>query len=354
MQSASGRDALGGLGDRLERRRQVDVAGDPLEDAPLAGREQLAALALRDVGDAAADQAPARRRQPNEPHLAGYVVPMRVAVQPFEARRLTRERAIDVAPGDAEGWRAVGLVRRADPFRSGRKQFLARHLEESHGVVVALDEVPGVHVEHDDRLRRVLDQRPIARLAFADRCLGELAIRRVAQADDVDRAPVESHLAHADLGVEQRAVAVPAAGLARRQVELRVLDGFRKLVERAGEPRMAGQRRDQQVKPAIPHLGLVVAEHAFARRVHGLDAADFVDRQDRVLDVVDDRLQLHGGVFADFARRGRGFVGEQLHRPDDTAPLLVPLGIGRAHGQQELADVGRSVCLACLVELFAE
>ena len=349
-----GCDALGGLGDRLERRREVRVARHPLEDPPLADRQQFAALALGDVGDAAANQPAAGRRQPDHADFAGDVVAVRVAVQPLEARRLARECAIDVAARDAERRRPVRLLGRTDPLRSRGEQFLTRHLEEANRVVVAFDEVTGVGVEHDDRFRGVFDQRAITRLAFADRRLGELAVRGVAQADDVDRAPVEPHLAHPDLGVEQGAVAMPAAGLARRQVELRVLDGLGQLVERAGEPRVTRQRGDQQVEPTITDLGLVVTEHAFARRVHGFDAADLVDGQDRILDVIHDRLELGGGVLPYLAGGGRGLVGEQLHRAHDAAALVVPLRVGRADGQQELAHVGRAVVLASLVELLVQ
>ena len=145
--------ALGGFGDRLERRREVRVARHPLEDPPLADRKQLAALALRDVGDAAANQPAAGRRQPDHADFAGDVVAVRVAVQPLEARRLARECAIDVAARDAERRRPVRLLGRTDPLRSRGEQFLTRHLEEANRVVVAFDEVTGVGVEHDDRFR---------------------------------------------------------------------------------------------------------------------------------------------------------------------------------------------------------
>ena len=223
---------------------------------------------------------------------------VRVAVQPFEARRLTGQRAIDIAARDAEGRCPVRLLGRTDALRPRREQFLARHLEEPNGVVVAFDEVSGIGVQHDDGFGGVLDQRAVARLALTDRGLGELAVRRVAQTHDIDRAAVEPHLAHADLGVEQRAIAMPAAGFARRQVELGVLDRFGELIERAGQPRMACQGRDQQVETSVADLGLVVAEHPLAGRVHRLDASDLVDGQNGVLDVIDDGLQLRGDVLA--------------------------------------------------------
>ena len=147
---------------------------------------------------------------------------------------------------------------------------------------------------------------------------------------------------------------MPAAGLARREVELCILDRLGELVERAGEPRVTRQRGDQEVEPTITDLGLVVTEHAFARRVHGFDTSDFVDGQDRVLDVIDDRLELGGGVLPYLAGGGRGLVGEQLHRAHDAAALVVPLRVGRADGQQELAQVRPAVVFASLVELLVQ
>ena len=279
---------------------------------------------------------------------------VRVSMQPLEARRLTGESAVYVATRDAEGRCPVRLLRGTDPLRPRGQQLLARHLEEAHRVVVAFDEVTGVGVQDDDRLRGVLDQRAIARLALADGRLGELPVGGVAQTDYVDGATVEPHLADTDLGVKQRAVAVPAAGLARGQVELGVLDGLGELVERTGEPRVTRERRDQQVQATVTDLGLVVTEYALARGVHGLDAADLVDGQDRILDVIHDGLELSRRVLPHLARGGRGLVGEQLHRAHDSTTLVVPLRVSSAHREQELAHVGRTVCLAGFVELLVE
>ena len=77
--------------------RQLGRAGDPLEHAPLADGKQLAALALGDVRDAAADQPSARGRQPYEPHLAGHVVILRITVDPLEAGSIACERALDMS-----------------------------------------------------------------------------------------------------------------------------------------------------------------------------------------------------------------------------------------------------------------
>ncbi len=235
------RDSLGRLRDGLQCLREPDVAGDSFEYPALADGEQLAALALGDVGDTAADQSTPGGGQAYQADLAGNVVTLRIPVHPLEAGRFPLEGAIEVAAGDAERRGSVRLLGRTDPVRADRKQFIARHLEETHGVVVALDEVAEVHVEHDDRLGSVLDQRAVAGLAVADCRLGELAIRGVAQADDEDVAAVELDLAHADFRVEQRAVHAAAACLARRKVDLRVLERLGEFGQRLGQARATGQ-----------------------------------------------------------------------------------------------------------------
>ncbi len=95
-------DLLGRLRDGLERGGQVGVARNSFEHAPVARRQQFAALALGDVDDAAANETSARGGQAHQADFAGNVVPECVAVQPFEAGRVAGERAIDVAAGHAE------------------------------------------------------------------------------------------------------------------------------------------------------------------------------------------------------------------------------------------------------------
>ena len=116
--------------------------------------------------------------------------------------------------------------------------------------------------------------------------------------------------------------------LARREVDLRVLDRLGEFVERFGDARPARERRDQQVELCAADVGFVVAEDALAGGVQRLDAAGLVDRQDRVLDVIEDDLELRGGTLANLARNGAGLVGEQAHRAHDAAALVVPLRVG--------------------------
>src|SRR3546814_17573707 len=69
----------------------------------------------------------------------------------------------------------------------------------------------------------MLDERAIARLAVAQRCLSGLAIARIAQADDKYDFAVQACLADRDLGRKERAVRMQSEGLMRRQVDLRVI-----------------------------------------------------------------------------------------------------------------------------------
>ena len=259
------RDALGRLRDGLERVRQLDVAGDALEYPALARGKQLARL--RSVMSV---MLPRISRGPKRAGARGG--PRRECRGPVESQCVHSKQGASPASArsrwprdDAERRVAVGLHRWADPLRPDGEQFLARHLEEAHGVVVALDEAAEVHVEHDDGLGRVLDQRAVAGLAVADRRLGELAVRRVAQADDEHLAPVEPDLAHAEFCVEQRPVHAPAPGLARRKVDLRVLERLGEFLKASVRSRAACERRDQQVEPAAAN-GVSPGSRTRARR----------------------------------------------------------------------------------------
>ncbi len=191
------------------------------------------ALALGDVGDAAANQLARGARQAHQAHFAGDVVPERVAMQPLENRRLAGQRAIEMARAIPSDGVPSGCSRRADACRTRSPADSSRvHPEEAHGVVVA-------------RRRTGLDRcrarrspparfRPACGSALRSRAspLGLAAVGDVAQADDVDVAAVEAHLADGDLGVEQRAVLVTAPRLARGKVDVRVVQARREALER--------------------------------------------------------------------------------------------------------------------------
>ena len=117
---------------------------------------------------------------------------------------------------------------------------------------------------------------------------------------------------------------------------------------------LAGERGNQQVELLAADVVLAVAENALAGGIQRLDATGLVDRQDRVLDVVEDGLQLGGRAFAHLARERGGLVGEQPHRADDAAAFLVPFDVGAADGVQQLAQIELPAFLAGVVELLLE
>ena len=62
-----------------------------------------------------------------------------------------------------------------------------------------------------------------------------------------------------------------------------------------------------------------------------------VDRDDGVLDVVEDGLQVRGGLLANLAGERLRLVGHELHGAHDAAPLGVDPIVVRADGFEERA-----------------
>ena len=182
----------------LERR----IGRDQLQHAALAVSERVGLPARGNVDDARAYQPALRRRQPDEPDLARHVVALGVPVQPFEHGPAAVQRAIDVAPREAERRRAIGLQLGADGARTDLEQLLARELEEVGRVLVRVDEALLIDVEHHDRLRRVLDERTVACFAFAQRLLVLQPLGDVAQADHEAVVGPARRAAHHNLGLE--------------------------------------------------------------------------------------------------------------------------------------------------------
>ncbi len=66
-----------------------------LEDGVLGGGAALLALALRDIGEAAAHEPAAAARQAQQAHVAHEFLAERIPMQPFEVQRARIERALD-------------------------------------------------------------------------------------------------------------------------------------------------------------------------------------------------------------------------------------------------------------------
>ena len=311
---------LDDLGDRLERTVDACAGSDLLEHAPLAGRDQLRALAVGDVHDAAADQRERRTRQAHQTHLAGNDLAFGVEVLPLEHGCAALHGRLDVAACNAEGRHAVSLLERADVGRAALQQFRPGHLEEVTGVLVAIHEAVGLGVEHDHYLGRVLDQHAITRFAVLERHLGLAALERVAHADDVDRPLAQQHLADQDLGRHQLAALVARLHVAGREVVVGVLLGGREILEHPGDVAVRREGRDQLVEGERQQVRLAYAEEALRGPVHALDAAEAVAGDDAVLDVVEDRLQAARALHLDlFGERIRLVGGDAHHRLERVA-----------------------------------
>jgi hypothetical protein len=70
--------------------------------------------------------------------------------------------------------------------------------------------------------------------------------------------------------------------------------------------------------------------------IERLYAAGSIDRDDRILDVVENCLQVRGCLLAYFASHGLRFIGHQLHGTHHAAPFGIEPIVVRADGFQEL------------------
>ncbi len=350
--TAAHHDAFDQFAYRSERRGQRRVGGDFLEDPALARRDRVGALALGNVGDAGADQPPIGTRQAHEAHLARHDLSRGVAVRPLEHRRIARQRALYEAARRAEGRRTVGLVRGTDLVRAAGEQDLPRHLEKAACVVVDVDEPALVDVENHDHFGGVLHQRSVARLTFAHRLLGEMPFGDVANADDVAVAPIEFGLADGDLDRDPVAALGTPPCLVRREVDVRIVDLGGQALEKV--VRAARDVRQQELERAAENLRLRVAENALTGGVEGLDVAGIVHRDDGVLDVVQNGLQVRGGLLANFARERLRLVGHELHRAHDAAPFTVdPIVVGTDSFEQRV-DIQLAASVPRLRDLALE
>src|SRR6202021_4073657 len=95
--------------------------------------------------------------------------------------------------------------------------------------------------------------------------------------------------------------------------------------------------RQQKLERAAENLRLRIAENALTGGIEGFDVAGIVHRDDGVLDVVENGLQVRGGLLANFAREGLRLVGHELHRAYDAAPFTVdPIVVGTDRFEQRL------------------
>jgi len=117
-------------------------------------------------------------------------------------------------------------------------------------------------------------------------------------------------------------------------------------------PRAMSGSRNSSERPRISAWG--VAENALAGGIEGFDVAGIVDRDDGVFDVVQNGLQVRGGLLANLARERLGLIGHELHGAHDAAPFAVdPIVVGADRFEQRL-DIQLAVPASCLRDLALE
>lgn len=173
----------------------------------------------------------------------------------------------------------------------------------------------------------MLHKRSIAGFAFPQSRFRVLSLRGIAKAHDVDVGTVDLGLADRELGRKTAAVGVQCNGFLGSEVRLRVIEAGRHLVQRCRQRLTLRQFRQQEGQAPADEILLAVPVYLLASAIDGSDMAGLAHRDDGVLDVVEDGLQLACCAFADFAReRGRLF-GHQLHGAHDAAALLVHVDV---------------------------
>ncbi len=338
---SAGAGRLDEAGDGGEHLRQRRVARHLLEHLALCARQALAALALGDVGDAAAYQATIAARQLRQAHLADDLVPGAVDVRPLVHRHLALERLLHVAARALGGSSPVRLLRRADRKQSDLEQPCALEAEQLLRVVVRIHEAPGIHVEHHDGLGRMIDQQAVARRALAHRLFGLAPLGHIAQADDEHLAPRERRLADGDLRGKGVAVLAARPQLARGQIERGVAERRSQALQRLGNGVVGGKTRQQQIDALTDHLGLIETEHPLAGGIEGAHHALLVHREHHVLDVIENDLQMLRALLARLERQRPRLIGHQAHRLDNSAPLVVDRQVVIVDDAQQQPEIDR-------------
>src|SRR4029077_7048493 len=126
--------------DRAQHLGKGCVTGDLLEYLAFGSGDPLGALALGDVGDAAAYQAAVGAGQAHQANFADELLAGGIAMGPLEHRHLAGERLLDVAVRALRGGRTIGLQRWAQGEWAALEQARALESKESLRDVVRIDE----------------------------------------------------------------------------------------------------------------------------------------------------------------------------------------------------------------------
>ncbi len=139
----------------------------------------------------------------------------------------------------------------------------------------------------------------------------------------------------------------------RGEIHVRVVDLRGTALEKLERPARVGVGQ-QEIERTAENLGLRIAEDPLAGGIEGLDVPGVIDRDDGVLDVVEDRLQVRGALLADLPGERLRLVGHELHGAHDAAPLGVDAVVMCAHDLEQRGQIDLAATPARVVQLTFE
>ena len=139
---------------------------------------------MRDIRDAASNQATLERRQFDEPHLAIDLGARGVDVRPLEVRRATVEGGFQVFPRSHLRRSPVCLHLRTQRDRIRLQQRLTIEPKKRACILIDVDEGVCINVEDYDRLGGIFHERSVPAFALGERGLRESRFGDVARNDD--------------------------------------------------------------------------------------------------------------------------------------------------------------------------
>jgi hypothetical protein len=244
-------------------------------------------------------------------------------MRPFEDLRFARRGETEVLSVRRHRGLAVRLGLGADGREIAGQELFAAHLEELERRFVRLDEAMSVRVDHRDRLGRIVDERAIARLAVAQRMLCRVPLGDVAQADhEYVGAPV-LRTADGDLGREQGAVDTRRHDFRRHASPAKRIARIGQFLEPERDRAVDRDARHQQVDAGAEQFRGWIAEGAVCLRIRAIDDAFAVRRDDDVLDVIEDDLQLGSALLRDFDAERARLVRHELHRAHHRSAFVI-------------------------------
>ena len=311
----------------------------------------LAVLALGNVDDAAAHQAPPFHGQFDQPHLAGKNAAVGTPHIALHQDRLAQHGAAQMLFHHQPQRQAVGLLAGIQVERPACQQRCARQAQHALRAAVGVDEAVQVQVVHQDGFRRMLDQDAEALLALARIALGAPQAPPLQQQGAQQAGHHDKNAAHQQHGnavlvpqlrrpVEEQRVRRQAADVGIPALQLfPVIHGYRADRRQQGARRggrLARQHSQRQLRHLLRGLFDVqdgATEDALAdRRV--VHAKGGHIRQPRQLHGKrHGRGDAAGRVAVDIARHQHGIGGQARHR---RAHLLQGQVIEVAHGHLAL------------------